>query len=126
MFLGGAVGRGVAANYGIRVQAKLRFKTNFYRMRLRCGDREVELIHPAKIAHILSESIYLISIKDATCEGFYSYPADAITEQCSKVTLGLFSEKKSTEAKVKVLDEKPTTTITFPTPLPFSAMVHQP
>jgi S1-C subfamily serine protease len=102
----GAVGRGVAANYGIRTQAKLRFKTDFYKMRLMCGDREVEPIHPAKIAHILSESNYLISVKDATYEGFYSYPADAITLQCGKVTLELFSEKKPTEAKIKVLDDK--------------------
>lgn len=106
-----AVGRGVAANYGIRTQAKLRFKTDFYRMRLMCGDKEVEPIHPAKIAHILSESNYLISVKDATYEGFYSYPADAITPQCGKVTLELYSEKKPTEAKTKVLDEKTVTKI---------------
>ncbi len=80
-------------------------------MRLMCGDREVEPIHPAKIAHILSESNYLISVKDATYEGFYSYPADAITPQCGKVTLELFSEKNPTEAKTKVLDEKTVTKI---------------
>ncbi len=107
----GAFGRGVAANYGIRVPAKLRFKTDFYKMRLICGEREVEPIHPAKIAHILSESNYLISVKDATYEGFYSYPADAINEQCGKVTIELFSEKNPTEAKIKVLDEKTVTKI---------------
>lgn len=102
----GAVGRGMAANYGIRVAAKLRFKTDFYKMRLMCGDREVEPIHPAKIAHILNENNYLVSIKDATYEGFYSYPADAINSSCGKVTLSLYSEKKPIEAKIKVLDEK--------------------
>jgi S1-C subfamily serine protease len=107
----GAVGRGMAANYGIRVQAKLRFKTDFYKMRLMCGDKEVEPIHPAKIAHILSESNYLISIKDATYEGFYSYPADAISERCGKVTLEMYSEKKPNEGKVKVLDVKTVTKI---------------
>ncbi len=107
----GAVGRGVAANYGIRTQAKLRFKTDFYKMRLMCGDKEVEPIHPGKIAHILSESNYLVSIKDATFEGLYSYPADAISPQCGKVTLEMYSEKKPTEAKVKVLSEKTVTKI---------------
>lgn len=102
----GAVGRGVAANYGIHTQAKLRFKTDFYRMRLMCGDKEVEPIHPAKIAHVLSESNYFASIKDATYEGLYSYPADAISPQCGKVTLEMYSEKKPNEAKIKVLNEK--------------------
>lgn len=102
----GAVGRGVAANYGIRVPAKLRFKTDFYKMRLMCGEKEIEPIHPAKIAHILNERNYLISINDATYEGFYSYPADAISPSCGKVTLIMFSEKKPNEAKTKVLDNK--------------------
>lgn len=102
----GALGRGVAANYGIHTQAKLRFKTDFYRMRLMCGDKEVEPIHPAKIAHILSESNYFVSIKDATFEGMYSYPADAISPSCGKVTLELFSEKEPNEAKRKELSEK--------------------
>lgn len=102
----GAVGRGMAANYGIRVPARLRYKTDFYRMRLLCGDKEVEPIHPAKIAHILNENNYLISVNDATYEGFYSYPADAITSECGKVTLEIFSEKKPTEAKIKTLDQK--------------------
>lgn len=102
----GAVGRGMAANYGIWLPARLRFKTDFYRMRLLCGEKEVEPIHPAKIAHLLNEQNYLISINDATYEGFYSYPADAINSSCGKVTLELFSEKKPNEAKRKVLDQK--------------------
>jgi S1-C subfamily serine protease len=102
----GALGRGIAANYGIHTQAKLRFKTDFYRMRLLCGDKEVEPIHPAKIAHILSESNYFVSIKDATFEGMYSYPADAISPACGKVTLELYSEKEPNQAKRKELSEK--------------------
>lgn len=102
----GAVGRGMAANYGIRLPARLRFKTDFYRMRLLCGEKEVEPIHPGKIAHLLNEQNYLISVNDATYEGFYSYPADAINSSCGKVTLELFSEKKPNEAKRKVLDQK--------------------
>lgn len=100
----GAVGRGLAANYCLRLPARLRFKTDFYRMRLLCSDKEIEPIHPAKIAHLLNEQNYLISVNDATYESFYSYPADAINSTCSKVTLELFSEKKPNEAKRKVLD----------------------
>ncbi|WP_225931235.1 S1C family serine protease [Leptolyngbya sp. 7M] len=102
----GAVGRGIAANYGIRTQARLRFKTDFYRMRLMCGDKEVEPIHPAKIAHILNESNYFVSVKDATFEGMYSYPADAVSPSCGKVTLELYSEKEPNKAQRKELSEK--------------------
>ncbi|MCV4677463.1 hypothetical protein OFC08_31765, partial [Escherichia coli] len=87
--------------YGIHTKAKLRFKTDFYRMRLMCGDKEVEPIHPAKIAHILSESNYFVSIKDATFEGMYSYPPDAISPSCGKVTLELYSEKEPNKANRK-------------------------
>lgn len=102
----GAVGRGVAANYGIHTQAKLRFKTDFYKMRLLCGDKEIEPINPSKIAHVLGESNYFVSIKDATYEGVYSYPADAVSPACGKVTLELYSEKRPNEAKRKVLNDK--------------------
>lgn len=102
----GAVGRNVAANYGIHTQANLRFKTDFYRMRLLCGDKEVEPIHPGKVAHLLSESNYFIRAKDATYEGVYFYPADAVSSTCGQVRLEVFSEKNPTKADIKNLDAK--------------------
>ncbi len=104
---GSMFGRAMIAGIaGVRAPARLRFNADFYRMRLMCGDKEVEPIHPAKIAHILNESNVFVSIKDATYEGLYSYPADAISPACGKVTLEMYSEKKPTEAKSKVLSEK--------------------
>lgn len=107
----GAVGRGVAANYGIHTQARLRFKTDFYKMRLICGEKEVEPIHPAKIAHLLSTSNYFVSIKDATFEGLYTYPADAITPACGKVSLEIYSEKEPNKPKIKELSEETIRTV---------------
>jgi len=102
----GAVGRGVAANYGIRAQANLRFKTDFYKMKLFCGDKEVEPIHPGKIFFLTNESNYFVRSHDATYAGFYSYPADAVNETCGTVRVELFSEKHPDKAETKTLDKK--------------------
>lgn len=102
----GAVGRGVAANYGIHTQANLRFKTDFYRMKLFCGEKEVAPIHPAKIYRLTNERSYFIKSNDATYAGAYSYPADAINESCGVVRLELFSEKHPEKAENKTLDKK--------------------
>jgi S1-C subfamily serine protease len=102
----GAVGRGVAANYGIHTQANLRFKTDFYRMKLFCGDKEVAPIHPAKVYRLTNERSYFIKSNDATYAGAYSYPANAINESCGVVRLELFSEKHPDKAESKTLDKK--------------------
>lgn len=102
----GAFGRGLAANYGIHTRAKLRFKTDFYRMRLMCGDKEVEPIHPGKIAILMNETNFFLTIKDATYKGAYSYPADAISAKCGSVTVELYSEKEPNKPKIKALDPK--------------------
>jgi S1-C subfamily serine protease len=102
----GAFGRGLAANYGIHTQANLRFKTDFYRMKLFCGEKEVAPIHPAKIYRLTNESNYFVRSNDATYAGAYSYPADAINESCGLVRLELFSEKHPEKAEKKTLDKK--------------------
>jgi hypothetical protein len=102
----GAFGRGFAARYGIHTQANIRFKTDFYKMRLFCGDREIMPIHPGKIPHFMNESNYLIRAKDATYEGLYSYPAGAISNACGEVRLEVFSERNPDKASVKKLSEK--------------------
>jgi S1-C subfamily serine protease len=104
----GRVGRGVAANYGIHAQANLRFKTDFHRMKLFCGDTEVAPIHPAKIYRLTNENNYFVRSNDATYAGNYVYPADAINESCGVVRLELFSEKRPEKAETKVLDRKTT------------------
>jgi hypothetical protein len=102
----GAVGRGVAANYGIHTQANLRFKTDFYRMKLFCGEKEVAPIHPGKVYRLTNERSYFVKSNDATYAGAYSYPADAINESCGVVRLELFSEKHPDKAEKKTLDKK--------------------
>ena len=83
--------------------AKFRFRTDFYRMRLLCGQNEVLPIHPGKVAHIINESNRFVNAVDATYEGIYTYPADAISSDCSSVRLELYSEKEPDKPSVKEL-----------------------
>jgi hypothetical protein len=101
-----ALNRGLAANSGVTAQAQMRFKADFFRMRLLCGGQEIEPIHPAKIAHVVNRNTALVSLNDATYEGFYTYPANAISPNCGQVTLEIFSEKSPEKPSVKVLDRK--------------------
>lgn len=86
--------------------AKMRFKTDFYRMKLMCGSKEIEPILPGKIAHVVDVRNRLVNATDATYEGFYEYPADAIGPSCGQVSLVLFSEKKPDSAITKTVGEK--------------------
>jgi S1-C subfamily serine protease len=86
--------------------AKLRFKTDFYRMKLFCGDKEIEPITPAKIAHMVSVKNFFVNATDATYEGFYFYSPDAIGPSCSEVKLELYAEKNPNSAVSKTLGEK--------------------
>ncbi|HET8549101.1 MAG TPA: serine protease [Bryobacteraceae bacterium] len=101
-----ALNRGMAANYGIQAQAKLRFRADFYRMQLLCGDKEIEPIHPAKIAHVVNVQNRFVDVTDASYEGLYTYGPDAIAPSCGTVTLKIYSEKEPDKAKVKTLDRK--------------------
>jgi S1-C subfamily serine protease len=95
-----AFARGLNRGYG---RAKLRFRTDFYRMRLMCGEAEVEPIHPGKIAHVISENNQFINAVDATYEGIYVYLPSAISPECGTVQLELYSEKEPNKAHIKVL-----------------------
>src|SRR5687767_13306302 len=89
----GAFGRTLAGYYGIHTHANYRFKTEFYRMKLFCREREVMPIQPGKVAYVINESDYFIRATDATYEGFYTYPADSIQSSCGKVRLEVYSER---------------------------------
>ncbi len=86
--------------------AKLRFKTDFYKMRLLCGQREIQPIHPGKIATLLNVQNLFVNAKDAAYQGLYTYPPDAISPNCGQVSLELYPEKGPTPPVVKVLDSK--------------------
>lgn len=104
---GSALLRGLAASgHNYNVPAKMRFKSDFYRMKLLCGSKEIEPIEPGKIAHVIDVHNGLVNATDATYEGFYSFPADAVGPSCGKVVLQVFSEKKPEAAIVKDLNDK--------------------
>lgn len=91
---------------GARMPGKFKFKADFYSMKLFCGSQEVEPIQPSKIAKLLNEQNYLITLKDATYFGMYTYPADAITDACGTVRLEIFSAQKPNEPQVEEVKEK--------------------
>jgi hypothetical protein len=102
--IGSALARGLTAQNGVStLPAKMRFKSDFYRMSLKCGDREVEPIHPGKIPRMIDVKNLYVNATDATYEGFYTYPADAISPACGNISLELYSEKDVVNAKVKSL-----------------------
>lgn len=86
--------------------ATMRFKTDFYKMTLKCGDKEITPIQPGKIAHVLNAHNYFVNATDASYEGYYSFLPDSISPSCGRVTLALYSEKNPDSAAVKELDEK--------------------
>jgi hypothetical protein len=83
-----------------------KFRTDFYRMKLLCGSKEVEPIQPGKAATVVNAHNAFVNVADATYDGFYSYPPDAISPSCGKVTLQLFSEKDPNKSESKDLDQK--------------------
>lgn len=105
--LGSALARGLTARNGIStIPAKMRFKTDFYKMGLKCGDRQVEPIQPGKVAKVIDLHNFFVNATDASYEGLYTYPADAISPSCGTVSLELYSEKNPESVKVRVLDKK--------------------
>lgn len=86
--------------------ARLRFRTDFYRMKLLCGAKEIEPIQPGKAATLVNAHNSFVNVTDATYVGIYSYPADAISPSCGKVTLQIFSEKDPLKPESKDLDQK--------------------
>jgi S1-C subfamily serine protease len=102
---GSALVRSLTERNGVStIPAKLRFKTDFYKMRLICGGREIEPIQPGKEAKTLNEKNYFVNVTDATYIGIYTYPYDAISQSCGRVVLELYSEKNPDSAKIRTLD----------------------
>ena len=85
---------------------RMKFRADFYRMKLFCGGKEVEPIQPGKAATVVNVHSSFVNIDDATYVGIYSYPPDAISPACGKVTLQIFSEKDPAKSESKELDEK--------------------
>jgi S1-C subfamily serine protease len=91
--------------------ATIRFRTDFYRMRLLCGEKEITPIQPAKIAHVMDIHNYFVNATDATYEGLYIYPPDAISPTCGRMILEMYSEKKPDKPTSETVQEKTVTKI---------------
>ncbi len=82
---------------------KMRFKNDFYKMRLLCGGREIQPIHPGRFP-LIGGRTGSVDINDSTYIGIYSYLPDAIAPNCGQVTLEIFPVKDSPQPEAKVLD----------------------
>jgi S1-C subfamily serine protease len=98
--------RGLLAGGGVTGKATVRFKTDFSRMKLKCGEKEIQPIHPGRIQVVFDETAN-VNFTDESYAGMYSYPPDAISPSCGQVSLELYSEKNAdAPAAVKILEEK--------------------
>ena len=86
------------------IYAVPRSNDSFREMHLFCGEREVEPIHPAKIAPFATA-------KEVTFRGIYAYPPRAISADCEKVTLKIYSEGNPYKARTRELDRKVVTRV---------------
>ena len=82
--------RSAAASSGVYVPPTLKFKTDFYRMRLLCGDKEIAPIHPGKIPAAFALKNANVNITDEAAFGDYTYPPDAISPNCHEQRLEIF------------------------------------
>jgi S1-C subfamily serine protease len=102
-----AFSRSMSATQGVYGgPARLKFKTDFGRMRLLCDGVEIEPIQPGKIAYMINESNYFVRVSDASYEGFYTYPPDAISPACHQTVLQIESVKKPGKPVEVTFDRK--------------------
>lgn len=89
-----------SGRYGL---TKMRFKTDFYKMRLLCGSREIQPIHPGRYP-LVGGKTQSVEVTDSTYIGIYSYLPDAIAPSCGQVVLEVYPAKNSPQPTVKVLE----------------------
>jgi len=97
---GSALSRSLRNGYGT---ANLKFKTDFQNMKLFCGEKEVQPIHPGRIPLTINVHNASVKLEDSTYKGAYFYPPDAINPQCGTVKIAIYSSKNA-EPVVKTLD----------------------
>ncbi len=78
-------------------------KSSFSRLRLLCGDKEVEPILPGKFTIGTGGNRYA-QIDQNAFYGNYVYPPDAISPSCSKMTIEVYSSAEANTPLVKVLE----------------------
>ena len=97
---GSAFSRSLRNGYGA---ANLKFKTDFQSMKLFCGEKEIQPIHPGRIPLTVNVRNASVKLEDSTYKGAYFYPPDAVNPQCGTVKIAIYSSKKE-EPAIKVLD----------------------
>ncbi len=85
---------------------QMKFKTDFYKMKLKCGEKEIQPVQTGKIEEIVDNSHHFTKVVNSSSIGFYSYSPDAISPTCGQVTLELHSLKNPDKATVKTLERK--------------------
>lgn len=93
-----------------RAPAIWRYKNGFVKLRLLCGDREVDPIWPGRVTEGRAHGWNAVLV-DESSGGRYVYPHDAISPQCGQVKLQIFSTKEPNLPVEKVLDAKQVTRI---------------
>ncbi len=78
-------------------------KSSFSRLRLLCGDKEVEPILPGKFTIGTGGNRYA-QIDQSAFYGSYVYPPDAISPSCGKMTIEVYSTAEPNTPLVKVLE----------------------
>jgi hypothetical protein len=85
-----------------RSPANLKFRTDFYRMKLWCGQKEVHPIHPGKIPVVMAMRNAAVNINDSAFFGNYTYLPDAVSPDCGEVRLEIYPAKNTTAPVVKI------------------------
>ena len=98
---GSALGR----SFNVNSAAKLKFKTDFQKMKLFCGDKEVQPIHPGRVPVTVSVRNRAVKMEDSTYKGVYMYSPDAVNPDCGQVKLEIYAAKGG-DPTVKTFDEK--------------------
>ena len=104
---GSALSRSLRNGYGA---ASLKFKTDFQGMKLFCGEKEVQPIHPGRIPLTVNVRNESVKLEDSIYKGAYFYPPDAVNPQCGTVKLAIYSSKSDVPV-IKALDGNTTSRI---------------
>ena len=96
----GAMARSYMESKGYNAgPANVHFKADFYRMRLLCGEKEVQPIQPARM-QVGGVRNSALNITNVASIGDYFYTPDSISPDCGKVTLEIYAEKGPQQATV--------------------------
>ncbi|HKW31497.1 MAG TPA: serine protease [Candidatus Acidoferrum sp.] len=98
---GSALGR----SFNMNAAAKLKFKSDFQKMKLFCGGKEVEPIHPGRVPLTVSIRNRAVRMEDSTYKGVYAYRPEAVSPDCGEVKLEIYSSKSNAPA-TKIFDDK--------------------